>query len=170
MITILGGGIGGLAAAIALRRVGHPVRVLEQASRFSRVGADINLTPNAVRALDGLGVGQAVRRTAARPRFRISRMWDTGAETSRLPMAEEAERAFRRVLELDPQNLVATRALADLARAKGVHATYVSRVLRLTLLAPELVEAILDGRQAAELQLDDLLRGFPPNWAGQPRH
>jgi hypothetical protein len=45
--------------------------------------------------------------------------------------------------------------LEDLARAKGVHATYVSRVLRLTLLVPEIVEAILDGRQPAELQLDE---------------
>ena len=51
--------------------------------------------------------------------------------------------------------------LEDLARAKGVDATYVSRILRLTLLAPEIVEAILDGRQPAELQLDDLLKGFP---------
>ena len=49
--------------------------------------------------------------------------------------------------------------LEDLARAKGVNATYVSRVLRLTLLAPEIVEAILDGRQPAGLQLDDLLDG-----------
>ena len=39
--------------------------------------------------------------------------------------------------------------LDDLARANGVHATYVSRVLRLTLLAPEIVAAILDGRQPA---------------------
>ena len=46
-------------------------------------------------------------------------------------------------------------------------ATYVSRVLRLTLLAPEIVEAILDGRQPAELQLDDLLEGFPLAWEGQ---
>ena len=52
-------------------------------------------------------------------------------------------------------------------RAKGVNATYVSRVLRLTLLAPEIVEAILDGRQPAELQLDDLLEGFPLDWEGQ---
>ena len=59
--------------------------------------------------------------------------------------------------------------LEDLARAKGVHATYVSRVLRLTLLAPEIVEAILDGRQPAELQLDDLLEGFPLEWARQSR-
>ncbi len=51
--------------------------------------------------------------------------------------------------------------LEELARAKGVHATYVSRVLRLTLLAPEIVEAILDGRQPAGLQLDDLREGFP---------
>ena len=51
--------------------------------------------------------------------------------------------------------------LEDLARAKGVNATYVSRILRLTLLAPEIVEAILDGRQPAEMQLDDLLEGFP---------
>ena len=43
-----------------------------------------------------------------------------------------------------------------LARATGIHATYVSRFLRLTLLAPEMVEVILDGRQRAELQLDDL--------------
>ena len=42
-----------------------------------------------------------------------------------------------------------------------------SRVLRLTLLAPEIVEAILDGRQPAELQLDDLLNGFPLEWQGQ---
>ena len=93
-IAILGGGIGGLAAAIALRQAGRQVAVFEQASRYSRVGADINLTPNAVRALDGLGLGAALRETAARPRFRISRMWDTGAETSRLPMADDAERKY----------------------------------------------------------------------------
>ena len=57
--------------------------------------------------------------------------------------------------------------LEDLARAKGVAPTYVSRILRLTLLAPEIVEAILDGRQPAELQLDDLLEGFPLEWEGQ---
>ena len=51
--------------------------------------------------------------------------------------------------------------LEDLARAKGIAPSYVSRVLRLTLLAPEIVEAILDGRQPAELQLDDLLEAIP---------
>lgn len=45
--------------------------------------------------------------------------------------------------------------------------SYVSQVLRLTLLAPHIVEAILDGRQPAELQVDDLLTGFPLEWEEQ---
>ena len=59
-IGINGGGIGGLAAAIALRKAGHDVEVYEQARDYARVGADINLTPNAVRALKSLGVFEAL--------------------------------------------------------------------------------------------------------------
>ena len=47
------------------------------------------------------------------------------------------------------------------------HQAYMSRVLRLTLLAPDIVEAILDGRQPEGMQLDDLLGGFPLEWEGQ---
>lgn len=93
-IGIAGGGVGGLSAAIALQRQGHEVTVFEQARGFSRVGADINLTPNVVRAIDGLGAGEAIRRLGARPTFRISRDWDTGHETSRLGMAGEAEARY----------------------------------------------------------------------------
>lgn len=95
-IGIVGAGIGGLAAAIALHRAGHDVVVFEQSKQFLRVGADINLTPNAVRALDGLGVqvGEAVRASAARPTHRISRTWDSGEETSRLEMGDSAERRY----------------------------------------------------------------------------
>ena len=93
-IGIAGGGVGGLSAGIALRQQGHDVTVFEQASQFSRVGADINLTPNVVRAIDGLGAGATIRRLGARPTFRISRDWDTGRETSRLGMADEAERLY----------------------------------------------------------------------------
>ncbi|SDV51212.1 FAD-dependent monooxygenase [Chitinasiproducens palmae] len=93
-VGIVGGGIGGLAAAIALGQQGFEVTVLEQAERFGRVGADINLTPNAVRALDGLGVGDSLREKGARPTYRISRLWDSGAETSRLEMSDAAERQY----------------------------------------------------------------------------
>ncbi len=92
-----------------------------------------------------------------------------GAEWAPRPRVDNAmvkalARAFRWRKMLDEG---AFGTLEDLARAKGVHATYASRVLRLTLLAPNVVEAILDGRQAGELQLDDLLAGFPLEWRQQ---
>ena len=93
-IGIGGGGVGGLAAAIALRKSGHEVQVLEQASSFRRVGADINLTPNVVRALAGFEVMPTLMETAAKPTHRISRTWDTGEETSRLEMAQAAEKRY----------------------------------------------------------------------------
>lgn len=95
-IGIAGGGVGGLAAAIALRRAGHRVTVHEQARQWMRVGADVNLTPNVVKALDGLGgqVGAAIRRDGAQPTFRISRDGLTGAETSRLGMGGQAEERY----------------------------------------------------------------------------
>ena len=93
-IGIVGAGIGGLTAAIAMARLGHEVTVFEQAETFGRVGADINLTPNAVHALDRLDAGRKLRKTAARPTHRISRMWDTGEETSRLEMRDTAERQY----------------------------------------------------------------------------
>jgi salicylate hydroxylase len=93
-IGIAGGGVGGMAAGIALRQAGHDVEIYEQTANYQRVGADINLTPNAVRVLDSLGVVPTLEKTAARPTHRISRSWDTGEETSRLEMADEAERKY----------------------------------------------------------------------------
>ena len=79
-------------------------------------------------------------------------------------MVKALARAFRWRKMLD-EGLYAT--LEELARARGVNATYVSRVLRLTLLAPEIVEAILDGQQPVEMQLDDLGETFPLDWERQ---
>jgi salicylate hydroxylase len=93
-IGICGAGVGGLCLAIALQKAGHSVRVIERAEAFARVGADVNLTPNAVNALDRLGVGQELRQVSARPAFRISRDGITGEETSRLPMSNATEEKY----------------------------------------------------------------------------
>lgn len=57
----------------------------------------------------------------------------------------------------------------EIATAEKINASYVSRVLRLTLLAPDIVDAILDGRQLPNLQLKHLLRHFPIEWQSQRR-
>ncbi|MFI9813695.1 FAD-dependent monooxygenase [Saccharothrix variisporea] len=60
--AIVGGGLGGVAAAVALRKVGWDVVVLERAPEFGEVGAGIGMMPNAMRALDALGLADQVRR------------------------------------------------------------------------------------------------------------
>jgi hypothetical protein len=56
---------------------------------------------------------------------------------------------------------------AELAKAEKVNDPYVSRILRLTLLAPELIEAIVDGRQPPTMQVDDFMRPLPTEWKQQ---
>jgi hypothetical protein len=55
----------------------------------------------------------------------------------------------------------------ELAEREGIAPSYLTRVLRLTLLAPDIVEAILDGRQRPEMTLTRLLEPFPTEWEGQ---
>ena len=93
-IAIIGAGIGGLAAATLLARAGHAVRVFEQASRFARVGAGIQMTPNAMKVLRGLGVEARLRKTAFQSPAGISREWDTGAITNELRMGDEIEARY----------------------------------------------------------------------------
>ena len=73
-------------------------------------------------------------------------------------------RAFRWQRMLD-EGVCAT--IEELANREKITRGYMSRVLRLTLLAPEIVEAILDGLQAGGMRLEDLLEAFPIEWKGQ---
>jgi hypothetical protein len=60
--------------------------------------------------------------------------------------------------------------VAELAEREGIAPSYITRVLRLTLLAPDIVEAILDGRQPEGLRPKDLLEGFLVEWAAHRIH
>jgi len=65
-IVIVGGGIGGLAAALACANTGHEIQVLERRDEFTEIGAGIQLAPNAFHALDHLGIGDRVRELAVK--------------------------------------------------------------------------------------------------------
>jgi hypothetical protein len=58
-------------------------------------------------------------------------------------------------------------SISEMAKAEGIERGYLGSLLRLTLLAPEMVEAILDGRQPAGVTLPRLLEGVPTIWEGQ---
>src|SRR5215469_12123093 len=64
--VVVGGGIGGMAAAVALSRAGIDVQVYEQARELTEVGAGVSLAPNGLRMLNKLGVGEGIRRLGAR--------------------------------------------------------------------------------------------------------
>src|SRR5438874_6454955 len=89
-ILIAGGGIGGLAAAYALARQGFPVRVLEQAPEFKELGAGIQLGPNIFRALDRIGLKEAVLADAHRPPAMEMRCALSGERVTRIPLNTEA--------------------------------------------------------------------------------
>ena len=87
-ILIAGGGIGGLAAARALALKGLPVRVLEQAPEFREIGAGIQLGPNVFRALEKLGLKDAVLADVHRPPAMEMRCALSGESVTRIPLED----------------------------------------------------------------------------------
>lgn len=77
-IVIIGAGIGGLTAALALLKRGFDVQVLEQASQLAEIGAGVQISPNGIRVLSALGLGPAIEAAAAEPHGKRVRLWNTG--------------------------------------------------------------------------------------------
>jgi len=92
---VVGAGIGGLTAALTLRRAGVEVAVREQAPELREVGAGIQLAPNATRILERLGLREALARVGVRPQTIEHRRWQDGRVLLRQPLGEACEREFR---------------------------------------------------------------------------
>jgi salicylate hydroxylase/6-hydroxynicotinate 3-monooxygenase len=80
--------MGGLAVAATLRQAGFDVQVYEQAARFARIGAGIQMMPNSMKVLHRIGIEERLRRIAFAPYSHLNRVWDTGEVTRELPMPE----------------------------------------------------------------------------------
>jgi salicylate hydroxylase len=74
-IAIVGGGIGGLAVALALRARGQEVTVYEKAAEFTEIGAGLGVAPNALRLLDGVGLGDQIRKIGSPRSIATVRTW-----------------------------------------------------------------------------------------------
>ncbi|SFL40417.1 FAD-dependent oxidoreductase [Geodermatophilus ruber] len=93
-VVVVGGGIGGLTAALALARSGRSVRVLERSAEFAEVGAGLQLAPNATRELARLGVLDEVVARGVLPRRLVLRDALDGAELTSLDLDEEFRKRY----------------------------------------------------------------------------
>ena len=92
-----------------------------------------------------------------------------GGEGVATAAGREVVRRRRTATRERPAARVGRGAEKALARAEGVHHAYVGKLLRLTLLAPDIVEAVLDGRLPKGVRLEDLVRPLPAEWDKQRR-
>ena len=93
-IAIIGGGIGGLSAALSLLHAGVDVHVYERARTISEVGAGIGVSPNATRILYRLGLADALENMGVKPLAWHYHRWDDGRTLIRTPLAGAMEAAF----------------------------------------------------------------------------
>jgi salicylate hydroxylase len=89
-ILIAGGGIGGMAAALALLNLGHDVDVYEQAPELKEFGAGVQISPNGTRALHALGVLEALRPLSCDTQRKEIRLWNTGRSWKLFDLGAEA--------------------------------------------------------------------------------
>src|SRR5215472_2726188 len=93
-ITIVGGGLGGLTAAINLLQAGFDVHVYEQSRAMREVGAGLQVSPNASRILHRLGLADELAKLGVRPLAFHQRRWQDGRTLLKTPLAETVVNAF----------------------------------------------------------------------------
>jgi salicylate hydroxylase len=119
-VLIAGGGIGGLATALALQRQGLSAELWEQAPKFGEAGAGIQLGPNVTRILQSWGLLERLKEWAATPEFLVCRDATDGRELGRLNLSQMTQRYGAPYLTVHRADLHAV--LLQEIHAQGVHA------------------------------------------------
>ncbi|MBS0372916.1 MAG: 3-hydroxybenzoate 6-monooxygenase [Proteobacteria bacterium] len=130
-VIIAGGGIGGLAAALALTRRGFSVKVLEQAAQIGEIGAGIQLGPNAFHAFDALGVGDKARSRAVYTDYMVMHDALDESVVGRIPTGEAFRKRFGNpyaVIHRVDVHLSLLEGAQETGRVEFLTSTHVSRV------------------------------------------
>jgi 3-hydroxybenzoate 6-monooxygenase len=127
---VAGGGIGGLVTAHSLALKGFPVRVLEQAEDFREVGAGIQLSPNLFRALEKIGLKEAILADAWRPGSLTMRCALTGKVITSMPLGDQAEAYFKQPYAVTHRH--------------DIHGTYLKACQGSNLISLEINREIVD--------------------------
>lgn len=172
-VCIIGGGIGGLTAALVLAGRGAQVTVLEQAEAIREVGAGLQISPNGLRVIEALGLGDDLASRSVRGRAVSLRDFQDGDEVARLDLGllPEDQRYFF-VHRADLIDLLATAA-----RDRGVQIRLLQQVSEVVPGARPSVVLANGDRRAADLVIgadglhsrlrDSLIGAAPPQFTGQ---
>src|SRR5438874_1641768 len=128
-IAIVGAGLGGLAAAAALQRAGLAAKVFEQAPQFARVGAGIQMSPNAVKVVRAFGLEERLRSVAFQPESWKNRTFDTGEMRFEYRLGAAAEAKY------SSPYLLMHRGDLHAALASGVSSEGIEVIMRLVSVA-----------------------------------
>jgi 6-hydroxynicotinate 3-monooxygenase len=177
-IAVVGAGLGGLTVAGFLQRAGFAVTVYEQAPTFSRIGAGIILSANAMKVLRRLGVEDELIRTGIKPQCFVSRAWDTGATMYEIYFDQASEKRYggpylnihrgdlHDILAqaVAPKTIAFDHQLVDLKKSKDRYS------LRFGNGAAAQVDIVIGADGIRSKVREFLLDGQPPRFVGAVAH
>jgi 3-hydroxybenzoate 6-monooxygenase len=129
-MLVVGGGIGGMAAALALHQQGFRVEIFEQSPEIGEIGAGLQLGPNGFAAMDALGVGERARRRAVFTDDLVMMDAVDGGEIARIPVGEAFRRRFNNPYAVIHRADIHQSLYEEVELAADVHVRVSTRIVR----------------------------------------
>jgi 2-polyprenyl-6-methoxyphenol hydroxylase-like FAD-dependent oxidoreductase len=130
-VLVVGGGIGGMATALALCQQGFAVEVFEQSAEIGEIGAGLQLGPNGFAALDALGVGERARRRAVFTDELVMMDAVDGGEVARIPVGDAFRRRFDNPYAVIHRADIHQSIYEEVRLAAGIRTRTSSRIVKL---------------------------------------